>query len=282
MSFTDLLSFKVIELENYTLTLYNLIGAILLLIATGVGIKLLKKILYKYFNSSSVDKRRQYSLYLIVKYLTWVIAFTLSLEIIGVQVTILIASSAALFVGLGLGLQQIFNDLVSGLFLLFEGSISVGDIMEVDGIIGKVDEINLRTSTIVTRDNIMMIIPNHYFVSEKVINWSHNTSKTRFNVSVGIAYGSDTALAKKTLLKCASEISEINADPQPFVRFENFGDSALIFQLYFWSEEIFVIENIKSDLRFLIDQQFRENNIVIAFPQMDIHVKSSDSNNISN
>ena len=123
-----------------------------------------------------------------------------------------------------------------------------------------------------------MIIPNHKFISERVINWSHNFNKTRFHVAVGVAYGSDTKLVKEALLECCRDMNEIFDQPKPFVRFTDFGESSLDFQLFFWSEYVFEIENIKSELRFRIDQKFREKGIEIPFPQRDLHIKSGLKN----
>lgn len=279
MSIKEILEFRILELDNYSLTLINLLGAIVTIVITKLVILAIEKVLNKYSEAKKIDKGRQHSLFAIVKYFIWVIAITIGLEIVGVKITILVASSAALLVGLGLGLQQIFNDLVSGLFLLFEGTVKVGNVMEIDGIVGKVREINLRASKVITRDDIVMIVPNHKFISENVINWSHNQTSSRFHITVRIAYGSDTALVKSLLLGAANELLLISRQPAPFVRFDDFGDSGLIFSLYFWGEEVFRIENVKSDLRFLVDQKFRENNIIIPFPQRDLHIKSSNSPN---
>ena len=187
-----------------------------------------------------------------------------------------------MLVGLGFGLQQIFNDFVSGLILLFEGTIKVGEVVEVEGIVGRVIRIGLRTSELETRDNIMMLIPNSMFTSEKVINWSHNLQFTRFRVKIGVAYGSDTKLVKNVLLACADEHTFITKKPQPRVRFREFGDSSLNFELLFFSDNMFRIESVKSDIRFMIDQKFRANDIQIPFPQRDLHIISDNANAIVN
>ena len=140
--------------------------------------------------------------------------------------------------------------------------------------------VNLRTSKVLTRDGIMIIVPNHKFIVEKITNWSHNSESTRFKVEVGVAYGSDVDKVKNILLHCAQTHSQIiteqdQADHGPFVRFTDFGDSALKFELYFWTTNIFNVEYIKSDLRFAIDKQFRENGVTIPFPQRDVHVRTT-------
>jgi small-conductance mechanosensitive channel len=162
--------------------------------------------------------------------------------------------------------------LISGIIILFEGNVAVGDILEVDGLVGTVKEIKLRTSLIKTRDGIYIVVPNNRVVNEKVINWSTHTKLTRFNVAVGVAYGSDIEKVKTLLLQSANEHELISKRPTPIVIFNDFGDSSLQFEVYFWTQDSWKIELIKSDLRFAIDNLFRKNNIQIPFPQRDVHL----------
>ena len=195
------------------------------------------------------------------------------LESLGVEISILLASIAALLVGVGLGIQQLFNDLASGIILLIERKLRIDDVIQLeDGEVGKVTNIGLRTSEIKTRDDIIMIIPNSKFVNDKIINWSHIDQNTRFHVNVGVAYGSDVNIVTECLLKCAHEHSEVSKSPEPFVRFEDFGDSSLDFQLFFWVEKSFIVERIKSDIRYLIYKAFDDHKIQIPFPQRDLHI----------
>lgn len=191
--------------------------------------------------------------------------------------TFFLAGGAALLVGLGFGLQNIFSDFVSGVAILFEGTIEIGNIIEVEKVIGKVEKISLRNTQVITRDGFLIIIPNHKFVSENVINWSHHNNNVRFSINVKVAYGSDTRLVSNILLECVQKHSLALHKPLPMVRFEDFGDSGLEFKLFFWSKEVFNIEIVLSDIRFMIDKQFREHNISIPFPQRDLHIKRSDN-----
>lgn len=145
--------------------------------------------------------------------------------------------------------------------------------------VGRVKDIGVRTTKVVERDNIILIIPNSKFTSDNVINWSHMDQKSRFNVAVGVAYGSDVRLVEKVLLECANECNEVVKNPHPFVRFEDFGDSSLDFKLFFWSSNSFFVEQTKSKLRFAIDQKFRENGVTIPFPQRDLHIMSDHRKN---
>ncbi len=265
---------------QYILTTGSLVSIILLLVIVRIVLFLIKRVLTRLFLKRNVDAGRQKAFYQLIAYLFWTIAFVYALELIGIHVTFLLAGSAALLVGLGLGLQQIFQDLVSGIFILIEGIIKVDDVIELDGMVGKILSVNLRTSQVLTRDGIMIIVPNHKFIVEKITNWSHSSESTRFKVEVGVAYGSDVEKVRTILLDCVKNHSEIiqeNKDDQhgPFVRFVDFGDSALKFELYFWTNSIFQVEFVKSNLRFDIDKNFRSQNISIPFPQRDIHIKTN-------
>ncbi|REJ85052.1 MAG: mechanosensitive ion channel protein MscS [Bacteroidetes bacterium] len=277
MSISEFLGQELFSISDYALTIKNIVFILVLL----AGTKFLLFILGKFIIKGSPEERaRRISLFQLVKYVFWVIAISIGLESLGVKISIIIAGSAALLVGIGLGLQQIFNDLVSGLFLLYEGSIKTRDIIEVDNMVGRVVKINLRTSVILTRDGVNVIVPNHKFITENVINWSHYDSNKRFEITVGVAYNSDVNKVIEILLACAGKHPKVLKGKEgfePTVRFNNFGDSALEFQLLFWSENIFRIETTRSDLRKMIIEEFRKNDISIPFPQQDVYIKSVPS-----
>jgi len=273
MTFQDFIDYKIIQTENISLMVYQVMEFVLILLVTWVVLKLIQKLINRKLRTLESKGGSKYALFQILKYFIWVIVFGIALETVGIRFSLLIASSAALLVGLGFGLQQIFNDYISGILILLEGNLKVNDVVQMEeGIIGKVMEINLRTSKIETRDDFTIIVPNHKLISENIINWSHLESRTRFQVNVGVAYGSDTLLVEKTLLECANGSPDIATTPPPFVRFVNFGDSSLDFQLFFWTKKTFRVENIKSNLRYRIDQEFKKNDIRIPFPQRDVHV----------
>lgn len=273
MKFNDIINYKILETENLSLTLYQVIVFVLILVFTWLILKLIKKLITRKLRKSGRSSGSKYAVFQILKYFIWIIVLGIALETIGVKFNLLIASSAALLIGLGLGLQQIFNDYVSGILILFEGNLKVNDVVQMeDDIIGKVKEIQLRTSKIETRNDFIIIVPNHKLISDNIINWSHIETRTRFNIKVGVAYGSDTRLVENVLLDCAHDDPDIATKPAPFVRFTDFGNSSLDFELFFWTLKTFRVENIKSKLRFKIDQEFRKNNIRIPFPQTDVHV----------
>jgi len=218
------------------------------------------------------DKLKFISIFKFIKYLVYVVVILFTMSAAGINITILITASAALFVGLGLALQEIFQDLIGGIFIIVDKSLRVGDIIEIDSKVSKVFEIKLRTTRAITRDDKVIIIPNHKFISDIVYNYTQNHNITREFVRVGVAYGSDVQLVTKILLDVVKTHKNVLKNPKPFVEFEDFGDSALVFALKFYITDSFSDPRIKSELRYKIDAVFRKNNISIPFPQRDVHV----------
>jgi small-conductance mechanosensitive channel len=190
----------------------------------------------------------------------------------GVEISVLLAGSAALLVGIGLGLQTLFQDIISGIFIFLDKTLHVNDIIEIDGKVGKVFEIRLRTTRAVTIENRVLIIPNHKFLTHSLFNWTQNGVLTTEGINVGVAYGSDVEKVKRLLIEVANEHPKILKSNKPDVLFMDFGESALQFRLYFTINDSFAQIRIKSDLRYAIDKKFREHNIRIPFPQRDVHI----------
>lgn len=261
--------------EGTPFTLVNILNALfILLVARLLSWVVIQFFLRNYYRSKNINVGSQYAINQLLQYFVYVIAILMALEALGFSITVLWGGAAALLVGIGLGLQETFKDLFSGIIMLFERRVEVGDIVEVDGLVGTVRRIGVRTSLVETRDNITVIVPNSKLIVDKVINWSHFDNKARFNVKVGVAYGSDTELVKKLLLNVARENAFVLRHPPPFVRFTDFGDSSLDFQIHFWSHELLRIEDVKSDIRFEIDQAFRKNGVTIPFPQRDVWMRN--------
>ncbi len=270
-----ILEFELISVGQYKLKIISLLGVLLIALITKVILLLIKKSLFRKSKLKGFDEGNSYALYQIIKYVLWVVAFGFMLETIGVKVTILIAGSAALLVGIGLGLQQTFNDVLSGIILLSERTIKIEDILEIDGEIVKMQEIGLRTSKGLTTDDISIIIPNSLITTNKVINWSHQTKKTRFRIDVGVSYGSDVELVIKILEESAFEHPDNTKKELTEARLVNFGNSSLDFQILFYSNNIFSSNRVKSDIRRTINRKFIQNNITIPFPQIDVHLKAN-------
>ena len=221
------------------------------------------------------DKLKFASFFKFIKYVAYIIVVFGVLSFAGVNITPFLAASAALLLGVGLALQEIFQDVIGGILIMVDKSLLVGDIVEVEGRVGRVIDIKLRTTRTMTRDDKVIIIPNHKFIRDSILNYTQNHKTTREFVSVGVAYGSNTNKVKELLLASVSSDSRILKKPKPFVGFENFGDSSLDFRIYFFISNSFIDPHIKSDIRFRIDASFRENDVTIPFPQRDIHIKQS-------
>ena len=273
---TNFFNFEIFHCNNHSLSIFEIFSIALIFIITKLVLWLISKALFNKKKLHKLDEGSAFALFQIIKYLIWIIAITLMLEALGIKVTILLAGSAALLVGVGLGLQQTFNDVLSGIILLFEHSVKVGDILEIDGDRVIIQEIGLRTSKGMNVRQIVVIIPNSLITTNKVINWSHQTQKTLFNIDIGVAYGSDVDLVIQTLEESAVEHLEFFECEFKEVRLVNLGNSSMDFQLFFYSKNIFSIEKVKSDIRKIICKKFNEHKITIPFPQMDLHIKSKD------
>lgn len=271
-----MLEFELITLGENTIYVYTLLSVVLIFLITKLIIWLIKKTLYGKAKFKNLDKGNAYALFHIIKYVLWVISIGLILETIGVKVTVLLAGSAALLVGIGLGLQQTFNDVISGFILLSEKSIKINDVLQIDGNTVKMQSIGLRTSKCLNTDDISIIIPNSLITTNKVINWSHQSKRTRFKIDVGVAYGSDVDLVIKILEESALEHQDVSNQALTEARLINFGNSSLDFQVLFYSKNIFSINKVKSDIRRIINRKFLSHNIVISFPQLDVHINKGN------
>jgi potassium efflux system protein len=210
-----------------------------------------------------------------VIYTFWILAIYTGINILGINLSSLAFMAGALGIGIGFGLQNIVSNFVSGIILLFDPSIQVGDMVQVGDDWGTVSKINIRTTVVQTFDNASLIIPNSEMLSNKITNWSFQDPKVRRQVDVGVAYGSDVHLVKTLLLKIAEGMAEILDDPAPTVEFKEFGDNALLFRIRFWISSPDFWLTAPTEFRFKIDEEFKRNGIEIAFPQSDIHIRSA-------
>jgi len=270
---TTILEFEIFGYKDFSLTVFN-VGIVA---ATYVLTWFFLKIFHLFVNRSIkrrawMEKSTLYALEKLAAYFAYTIATAIALEAIGIDLTIVLAGSAALLVGVGLGIQQIFNDFTSGLILLFGGTVKVNDIVEFNNTVGRIIEIDFRTSKIKTRDGITIIVPNSKLVSDNVINWTTMDDLTRFHVKVGVAYGSDTNLVRSILTDVAKKHPAVDQTLPVKVQLKNFGDSSFDFEVYFWARNSWEIEFVKSEMRFQIDQEFRKNKVKIPFPQRDVHL----------
>ena len=227
------------------------------------------------FRSLAVDIGFANTLNTFVHYSFLIVGLSIGLRFVGVGLSSFAILAGVLGIGIGFGLRNVAENFISGLIVLIERPIQVGDWIDVDGSVeGQVQSIRARSTTLRTRDNISIIIPNSEFVGRQVTNWSHGDPKVRLRIKVGVAYGSDTDLVRRSLLEVAERHGRVLERPAPEVQFRGFGASSLDFQLLVWIEEQLYRFRIESDLHFAIDATFRRKAIVIAFPQIDVHLKT--------
>ncbi len=255
-------------------SLMGLIVAVLILLVTQAVVRIWRHVFREnILNQSGMEEGLQDSITTISVYVLWSIGILIALTAFGFNATSLTVVLGALGIGLGFGLQNIFNNFISGIILLFERPIQVGDDIEVNGLWGQVRKINVRSTVVQTYDNASLIIPNADLISTQVTNWSFKDKRLRRNVTVGVAYGSDVELVRKTLLEVVENTPRILKLPKPDVVFKDFGDSALIFVVRFWTR-VEYFYTVETDVRFEINRLFRERKIEISFPQQDIHIRS--------
>ncbi len=252
-----------------------LTATLIILIAYGIS-RFLQRILRRgVFERISLNKGSQSAICRLLHIVIMCIGVFIAIEYTGINLTTLAAVGAVLLVGIGLGLQTITHNFISGLIMLFEHPVQEGDFVEVDGVQGSVQSVNAYSTKVDTLDNVTIIVPNSKFLSENVTNWSFQESKVRIHASVGVSYGADVELVAETLLEVGRAHPEVLSDPEPQMQFLGFGDSSLNFDLLVWiadpTRQYFVV----SDLNFAIVRAFRERDITIPFPQRDLHVRSA-------
>lgn len=265
-----------VTIGDFQLSLMGFVYAVIVLLVIHTITVVIKEVLRdRVLREAEMETGLKDSIVRITGYVLWMIGVLIALRVVGISATALTVVFGALGIGLGFGLQNIFNNFLSGIILLFERPIQVGDVIEIDGIWGTVREINVRSTQVRTFDNADLIIPNSDFISQRLTNWSFRDARVRRIVQVGVAYGSDIERVRQILMEIAYQHPRILRRPHPEVLFSDFGDSALIFQLRFWVHiDWFLV--VETDVRFDIDRLFKENNITIPFPQRDLHFKSDN------
>src|SRR5216117_1771716 len=223
---------------------------------------------------SGLDRALQYAIAQIIANVVLIVGVLIVLENTGIHLAALTVFAGAVGVGVGFGLQNIASNFISGLVILAERPITIGDRVEVAGVIGQVQQIHARSTVIRTNDNIMMIVPNTKFIDSPVTNWTYGDRRVRFRIPVGVAYGSDVNKVRDALLAVAHENPHTLKEPAPRVFLDQFGDSSIDFKLMVWSSEMSARPSrYRSDLNFAIVEKFREAGIEFPFPQRDVHIK---------
>jgi small-conductance mechanosensitive channel len=263
-------------LPGVTLSLVQIFLLIALLIAVFWISSRTKRFLFnRFLAKSGLDRSLQYAIAQIVSNVVLIVGIFIVLDNAGIHLGALTVFAGAVGVGVGFGLQNIASNFISGLVILAERPITVGDRVEVAGIVGQVQHIRARSTVIVTNDNITMIVPNTKFIDSPVTNWTYGDPRVRFRLPVGVAYGSDVKKVRQALLAAASENANTLKDPAPSVFLEKFGENSIDFELVVWSSEMsYRPRRYRSDLNFAMEQKLREAGIEIAFPQRDLHIRS--------
>lgn len=270
----ELLSKNMIKIGSYTFKLHNFVSLAVFIALVVLLLYLIKRFIYK---SKYIDPQKKFSINKLTLYLVVFISFLISLRIMGFDISVLLAGSAAIMIGVGFGLQNLFNDFFSGIILLLDRSIKIGDIIEVKDVIYKVEEINFRTTTVLGRNENYVILPNSKLTSNSLVNWTHSQISSRFKVQLGVDYSTDIMLLMPLLKDIAQQHRLVLDSPETFVRFEDYGDSALLFSVFFYTNEVFRVEKIKSDIRIDIFKALKEHNIEVPFPQRVVHIRNEKS-----
>jgi len=290
ITFQDFLNFKLIDLKSFHLNFFDIFVILTIFFVSRILVNFSKIVIGRKFRkAANSDLSTEYVYVKIAKYFIYVFAIIFCLQILDVDITLLLTGSAALLVGIGLGLQDVFKDVFAGFVLLFEGNLRVGDIVEItsgsknstkssSGIVAKIVKINVRTSQIQTREGNVLIIPNTRLTQEQVENWSHGSELTRFIINLTVEYGANTELIKRLLKQAALAHPKVKKSHPILVRLSNFGDSGLELELVFWADQSWDINNYKSEIRFEIDRLFREYDIKIPYPKRDILMNSDKEN----
>lgn len=271
----DLRSFEIWSGPENSVTVGMLFTAIIItILGYLISKSIVKAITRKTLKRSSLNDNTVATIEKTGFYLAYFILILIALRIVNIPIGAFAFLGGGLAIGLGFGAKNLINNFISGFIIMAERHISIGDLVEVDDTIGRIQEVNARSTRILTGANTHIIVPNSQFLENKVTNWTLSDREIRSKVSVGIAYGSPIKKVESLLKEAVKDIDRIKSFPEPFVVFSDFGDSALIFDLYFY----IILENlaerwmIESDIRYRITEVFTENNIVIAFPQRDIHI----------
>lgn len=274
----DVFSIHLFNIGNSSITLWTFLYFIILAwLLFFVTAKLRKWMVYKVLSESKVELGVRLAVGTIIRYGVLVLGLIIVVQTVGINLSAITILAGALGIGIGFGLQNVTNNLVSGIIILFERPIKVGDRIQVGDVFGDVVSISMRSSMVVTNDNIAVIVPNSEFISSRVINWSFSDRNVRFNIPVGVAYKEDPEKVKRLLLEVAEKEEGVLDDPKPDVLFEGFGDSSINFSLRIWtSSYITTPGDLKSNLYFEILKKFRENNIEIPFPQRELHIKNTE------
>ena len=268
-------NFQLLSVDGRPLTVGKVVIALLVLIVgLPIARRVIRRVSARLFARIGLEPGAASAFETLIFYAVGVCLVVAALWMAEIPLTVFTLAGGAIAIGVGFGSQKIINNFISGVILLFERPIKVGDLIEVGETFGEVENIGARSTKIKTFDNFHIIVPNGTFLEQNVVNWTHSDDIVRARMRVGVAYGSPTRKVEELLLKAIRELDKAVIPPEPAVLFEDFGDNALMFEALFWVVMRRPMDRRKtlSDLRYRVDELFREEGITIAFPQRDVHL----------
>jgi len=269
--------FVLFKIQDVGITISHLMVAVIAVLVSLVVSKIVRSSLRNHvFKKMNIDEGLEYTLLRFLHFLILFIGIYIGLSTVNIPLGAILGLFAVIGVGIGFGLQNLTSNFISGIILLLERPVKVGDRLEISGVWGDVKQVHLRTTLIETPDGISVIVPNSKLLENEVVNYSYGNPKIRLQVPVGIAYGSDCQKAAEILVQVALNNKQVMIDPKPKVWFREFGDSSLNFMLLFWIPNAAVKYDVISEINFAIDAGFRKNGIAIPFPQRDLHLRSTE------
>ena len=273
----SLITSPIFNLSGNEISVGSLIYIVLaFFILTFISKRIKRLLIEKVLARTGIEPGLKATIGTVTRFTVLLIGTIIIIQSAGIDLSALTVLAGALGVGIGFGLQNVTDNFISGIIILFEKPIKVGDRIDVGGVEGDVVSISVRATTIQTNDNISIIVPNSEFISSRVINWSHNDRSIRFRLPVGVSYNEDPQQVKSLLLEVANNNPNVLDNPAPMVLFDGFGDSSLDFSLAIWTQSHSDKPKVlKSELYFQIFESFKTNNIDIPFPQRDLHIKTS-------
>lgn len=281
VTFEKFMDYELIHTKSLKLSFSHILNVSLVFFLARVLIHLIKIAIGSRLRSrKDYDPGIEFVYIQISKYIIYIVAVFITMKVLFSDVSAILTGSIGIFLGIGLGLQDVFKDFFAGIVLLLEGNLKVGDVIEFqnndgnNGLVAKILRITVRTTQIETRDGNVLIIPNTKLTQENIENWSHGSDLSRFIIKVGVAYGSNTEEVMRLMKQAALGHPKVKKSQGVIVRLADFGNSSLDMELIFWADQSWDINTTKSEIRLEIDRLFREYTINIPFPQMDLHIAS--------
>ena len=276
--FADIWYLEIVTIDNHSVTVGKLVIAFLVLVIGLLVVRIAFRLMgSRLLPKTSLKKSTASAIQKIFTYFGYLLVLLFALRMLNIPLAAFAFLGGAVAIGVGFGAQNIINNFISGFIIMAERPITIGNLVEIDGVLGEVEDIGARCTRIRTGENIHILVPNSSFLEKNITNWTLSDNRIRTRVTVGVVYGSPVRQVEELLSQAAKENEKILKSPEPFVVFNDFGDSALIFDVYFWITIQRIIERrlIESSVRFHVDDLFREAGIVIAFPQRDVHLDTT-------